>query len=143
MKPQRILVAFLALAGASLVAVLIFAPHLAPAAALSGYIESEPLYPASPLAGRLVRIDVKRGDAVAAGAPLFAVDPSQGEAARGQAEAEVKSAIALAKDARLGQRPSELGVIIANLNAARANLIEAEKNLARTQPLAAAGAASK
>jgi HlyD family secretion protein len=142
MKANRFLIGGLLLAAAALVAFLVLAPRFEPVQTLSGYVEGEPLYPASPLSGRLVRIDVKRGDTVAAGAPLFAVDPSQGEAAQGQARADVAAAQALAVDARRGQRPAELGVIEANLRAAQATLNDAKKNLARVTPLAAAGAAS-
>jgi HlyD family secretion protein len=143
MKPNRLLIGGLLLAAAALVAFLVLAPRFKPVETLSGYVEGEPLYPASPLSGRLVRIDVKRGDAVAAGAALFAIDPSQGEAAQGQAAADVAAAKALAEDARRGQRPAELGVIQANLLAAQATLNDARKNLARVTPLTAAGAASR
>lgn len=143
MKPNRLLVGGLLLAAAVLLAFLVLAPRSRPASTLSGYVEGEPLYPASPLSGRLARIDVKRGDRVAAGAPLFAIDPSQGEAARGQARADVAAARALAEDARRGQRPAELGVIRANLAAAQATLGDARKTLARVTPLTAAGAASR
>jgi HlyD family secretion protein len=143
MKANRFLIGGLLLAAVALVAVLLLAPRFKPAETLSGYIEGEPLYPAAPLAGRLIRIDVKRGDVVTAGAALFAVDPSQGEAAKGQAQADVAAAKALAEDARRGQRPAELGVIQANLAAAQATLNDAKKTLARVTPLAAAGAASR
>ena len=143
MKPNRILIGGLLLAAIALVAILILAPRFRPAQTLSGYVEGEPLYPASPLSGRLVRIDVRRGDAVLAGAALFAVDPSQGEAAKGQAQADVAAAQALAEDARRGQRPAELGVIEANLAAAQASLTDTQKTLARVTPLTAAGAASR
>ena len=143
MNPNRFLIGGLLLAAVALVAFLFLAPRFKPAQTLSGYVEGEPLYPASPLSGRLVRIDVKRGDAVKAGAALFAVDPSQGEAAKGQALADVAAAQALAEDARRGQRPAELGVIQANLAAAQAALNDAQKTLARVTPLTAAGAASR
>ena len=143
MKPNRFLIGGLLLAAIGFIAILILAPRFKPAKTLSGYVEGEPLYSASPLAGRLVRIDVKRGDAVAAGAALFAVDPSQGEAVKGQAQADVAAAQALAEDARRGQRPAELGVIQANLAAAQASLNDAQKTLSRVTPLTAAGAASR
>ena len=64
MKPQRILIALLLLAAAALAAFLFFRPGSQGDVMLSGYVEGEPLYPASPVAGRLVRIDVRRGDAI-------------------------------------------------------------------------------
>lgn len=142
-KPQQILVGALLVSAATLAAFLAFGRGEQNGAALSGYVEGEALYPASPLAGSLVRIDVQRGDEVAAGAPLFAIDPSQGAAARDQAAAETAAARALATDARRGQRPAELGVFEAQLASARAVLNEAETSLKRVQPLAEAGAASR
>ena len=142
-KPQQILVVVLLLSAAALAIFLAFGRGAHEGDTLSGYVEGEALYPASPLGGRLVRLDVQRGDWVKDGAPLFAIDPAQGEAAREQALAETEAAKALAADARRGQRPAELGVIEAQLAAARAVLNEAETSLARVRPLAQAGAASR
>jgi HlyD family secretion protein len=142
-KPQQIVVGVLLLSAVALAAFLLFGRGSHEGDTLSGYVEGEALYPASPLSGRLVEINVQRGDAVAAGAPLFVIDPAQGEAARNQAAADVAAAKALAEDARRGQRPAELGVIEAQLASARAVLNEAETSLARVRPLTEAGAASK
>jgi HlyD family secretion protein len=142
-KPQQVLIGALLLSAAALAVFLIFGRGDRDRGTLSGYVEGEALYPASPLGGRLVRLDVQRGDAVAAGAPLYVIDPAQGAAAREQAAAEVAAARALATDARRGQRPAELGVIEAQLASARAVLNEAETSLARVRPLTEAGAASK
>jgi HlyD family secretion protein len=143
LKPQQIVVGVLLLSALGLGAFLLFGRGEHEGAALSGYVEGEALYPASPLAGRLVRIDVQRGDVVEAGVALFAVDPAQGSAARDQAAAELEAAKALAADARRGSRPAELGVIEAQLAAARAVLNEAETSLRRVRPLTEAGAASR
>jgi HlyD family secretion protein len=143
MKPQQILVGVLLLSAAGLAAFLAFGRGGGDGATLSGYVEGEALYPAAPQSGRLVQINVQRGNTVAAGAPLFVIDPAQGEAARDEAAADVAAAKALAADARRGQRPAELGVIEAQLASARAVLNEAETSLARVRPLEEAGAASK
>ncbi|MDP3740512.1 MAG: HlyD family efflux transporter periplasmic adaptor subunit [Hyphomonadaceae bacterium] len=143
LKPQQILVGVLLLSAAGLAAFLAFGHGAGNSATLSGYIEGEPLYPASPLAGRLVRIDVQRGDSVEAGKVLFQVDPAQGEAARDEAVAGAEAARALAADARRGGRPAELGVFEAQVAAARAVLNEAETSLKRVRPLAEVGAASR
>jgi HlyD family secretion protein len=142
-KPQQIVVGALLLSAAALAVFLLFGRGSHEGETLSGYVEGEALYPASPTGGRLVEINVQRGDQVAAGAPLFVIDPAQGEAAREQAAADVAAAKALAADARRGQRPAELGVIEAQLASARAVQNEAETSLTRVRPLAAAGAASK
>jgi HlyD family secretion protein len=143
MKPQQILVGVLLLSAAGLAAFLAFGRGSHDGGTLSGYIEGETLYPAAPVAGRLVQVSVVRGDVIAAGAALFTVDPAQGEAARDEAAADVAAAKALAADARRGQRPAELGVIEGQLASARAVLNEAETSLARVKPLEEAGAASK
>jgi HlyD family secretion protein len=143
MKQQQILIGVLLLSAAGLGAFLVFGGNGESGGVLSGYVEGEPLYPASPVAGRLVELDVQRGDVVAEGAKFFAVDPAQTQAARDQATAEVEAARALAADARRGQRPAELGVIEAQLAAARAVLNEADTSLNRVKPLAEAGAASR
>lgn len=143
MKPQQILVGALLLSAAGLGAFLAFGGNNEGGAVLSGYVEGEPLYPASPVAGRLVELAVQRGDAVKAGAKFFAIDPAQSQAARDQAAAETEAARSLAADARRGQRPAELGVIEAQLAAARAVLNEADLSLKRIRPLAEAGAASR
>lgn len=143
MKPQQILIGVLGLSAAGLGAFLAFGGGNDRSTVLSGYVEGEPLYPASPVAGRLVELNVQRGDIVAQGAKFFAIDPSQSQAARDQALAETEAAKSLAADAKRGQRPAELGVIEAQLAAARAVLNEADTSLKRVQPLAEAGAASK
>lgn len=143
MKPQQILVGILLLAALGLGAVLLFGRGDGGSHMLSGYIEGEPLYPASPVSGRLAALDVQRGDSVGPGKRLFAIDPAQSEAVRDQAAAEAAAAKALASDARRGQRPAELGVIEAELAAARARLTEADLALKRVRPLSEAGAASR
>jgi HlyD family secretion protein len=143
MKPQQILVGVLLLSAAGLAAFLAFGRGEPGGHTLSGYVEGEALYPASPVAGRLVSINVQRGDAITAGAPLFAIDPAQIEAQRNEAASQVTANKALARGATTGQRPAELEQIRADLNAARAVLVEAEKSYARVAPLFEAGAASK
>ena len=138
MSPQRLLVAGLALGGAALLTVLALGPRFHPPAALSGYVEGEPLYLAAPVAGT-VTTKVARGEEVRAGQPLFVVDPQQLRAARDQASAEVAVAQAQAQDARKGQRPVELAVYEANIAAAEARAREALQNLRRIEPLAQRG----
>ena len=143
MKPQQILIGALLLSAAGLGAFLAFGGGQENGNVLSGYIEGEPLYLASPVAGRLVALGVQRGDVVVAGATFFSVDPAQTQAARDQALAETEAAKSLAADAQRGQRPAELGVIEAQLAAAHAVLNEADTSLKRVEPLAKAGAASR
>ena len=136
---QRLLVIGLLLVAAVLMAVLWAFPRLHRSPVLSGYVEGEALYLASPVAGRVDQMLVQRGDEVAAGQKLFVVDPSQLQGARDQASAEVSTAQAQAADARKGQRPVELAVFEANVAAAEATLRDAEATLRRVRPLAEKG----
>src|SRR6266508_5218791 len=52
-----------------------------------GYVEGEFVYVASPLAGTIESLHVRRGDHVKAGDPLFALDETPEKAAREQIEA--------------------------------------------------------
>ncbi|MET3528498.1 HlyD family secretion protein [Phenylobacterium koreense] len=139
MKPQRLLVAGLLLAALVLAAVLWLAPRLGRSPALSGYVEGEPLYLASPVAGRVDEVLVQRGDRVTAGQRLFVVDPAQLRGQRDQAQAEVAAAQAQAADARKGQRPVELAVFDANVAAAEAAVRDAAAILRRVRPLVQQG----
>lgn len=136
---QRLLVIGLLLVAAVLVAVLWVFPRLHRSPVLSGYVEGEALYLASPVAGRVDQMLVQRGDEVAAGQKLFVVDPSQLQGTRDQASAELSTAQAQAADARKGQRPVELAVFDANVAAAEATLRDAEATLRRVRPLAEKG----
>ena len=139
MNPQRIVVAVLALAALGIGLALWLVPHGHHVSTLSGYVEGEALYLATPASGTLTRIDVRRGDSVAAGQSLFLVDPAQLAAQRDQAAAEVAAAQAQAQDARQGQRPAELAVYDAQIAAAEAAEAEARSQLARTEPLVRQG----
>ena len=143
MTRQRLLVAGLLLIAVVVVAGLLLVPRLARHTVLTGYIEGEPLYLAAPIAGTVKAMYVVRGQDVAAGAKLFAVDPQQPVAARDQAAAQVAAAQAQAVDARKGQRPLELAVLDANIAAAEAKARDADAALRRVATLAAKGYESK
>lgn len=59
----------------------------APKDRYQGYVEGEFVYVSSPLAGILQNLAVQRGQQVAAGQPLFALDPTMEKAALDQANA--------------------------------------------------------
>jgi len=142
MNPQRLIVIGLLAGAVVLAAVLLLAPRLAPPKTLSGYVEGEALYLGAPVAGSLTQISVRRGDVVEAGAPLFQVDPRQLSAQQQQALQQLAAARAQAADARRGQRPVELAVLDAQVEAAAAALREAETNDRRIAALAGTGAVS-
>ncbi|WP_114951420.1 HlyD family secretion protein [Sphingosinicella terrae] len=139
MKPQRIVVAILALLALLFLAWLLLAPDGREVETLSGYVEGETLYLASPVAGSVAELGVRRGQRVAAGQRLFVVAPGQREAQGEQARADVEAAQALAEDARKGQRPVELGILEAEREAAAAAARETRIQLDRTAALVRRG----
>lgn len=80
-----------------------------------GYVEGEFVSVATSQSGRLDRLAVSRGDRVAQGAPLFALECAQEAAARQQAADQLKAAQALLADLRLGKRPQEVDAVRAQL----------------------------
>ena len=138
MRQRLLIVALLAIA-AVLVVVLVLVPRLTRAPVLSGYVEGESLYLASPVSGSVTEITVQKGDRVVANQRLFVIDPRQVMAQRDQARAELGAASAQAQDARKGLRPSEVAVFEANIAAAGARAREAETTLHRVRVLARKG----
>jgi len=111
--------------------------------ALQGYVEGEYVRVAAPFAGSLVRLDVKRGDDVKPGAPLFALEAQNEDAARGEAEARVHQADAQVEDLRKGRRPSEIEAVRAQLAQAEAAARLSVRELARQEDLVAKGFVSR
>lgn len=143
MKPQRLLVIGLLLVALVAIIVLWVAPRLSRTPTLNGYVEGEALYLATPIAGRIDQVLVRRGDQVKAGQRLFVVDPAQLEAQRDEAGAEVSAARAQADDARQGQRPVELAIFDASIAAAEATARDAGAILRRVRPLVEKGVYAK
>lgn len=143
MKPQRLLVAGLLLAALVAIGVLWLMPRLSRTPTLSGYVEGEALYLATPVSGRIEQVLVRRGDLVKTGQRLFIVDPAQLRAQRDQAGAELNAAEAQAADARKGQRPVELAVFDANVAAAEATARDTAATLRRVRPLVQKGVFAK
>ncbi len=110
---------------------------------LTGYVEGEALYLAGPVAAELARLDVERGERVAAGQSLFVIDQRAAEAALDGARAAAAAALARVEDARKGMRTEEMAVIEAERDAAQAQLEEAKLELDRVQPLVERGATSR
>ena len=139
MKPQRLVVLVLVGLALLFLAWRMLAPQFQDAPTLSGYIEGETLYLASPVAGTVAALGVRRGDRVIAGARLFVVEPRQREAQGEQASAELEAALAQAQDARKGQRPAELAILESEADAAAAAEREARVQLRRTEALVSRG----
>ena len=104
-----------------------------------GYVEGEFVHVATSGAGRLERLSVARGDQVAAGAPLFALEAENEQAALRQAQEQLAAAEAQLQDIRSGKRPPELDVVRAQLAQAEAEATRAEADRARDEAQFEAG----
>jgi HlyD family secretion protein len=94
--------------------------HAAPPA-YQGYVEGEFVYVGASQPGRLQRLEVARGQPVAANAPLFSLESTDETAARDQAERLLAAAQAQLADLRTGKRVPELDVIRAQIEQGRAS----------------------
>jgi len=107
--------------------------------AWAGYVEGEYVYVASPIAGALTTLAVRRGDEVKRGAPLFALDDQAERAAREEAAARASGAGAQAADLAKGKRDQEIAVVQAQIAQARAQAVQASAELARQEALVKQG----
>ncbi|NGY03765.1 HlyD family efflux transporter periplasmic adaptor subunit [Solimonas terrae] len=98
-----------------------------------GYVEGEFVYVASSQAGRLQNLAVARGDSVARGAPLFALEATLEQAAQQQATQQLHAAEAQYADLQTGKRPPEIAVVRAQLAQAEAADRNAAEQLRRDQ----------
>lgn len=109
-----------------------------------GYVEAETMYVAAPISGRLAERAVDRGSTVAAGAPLFSLDPEGTDADTARVEAQVAAAQAQAGDlTQARQRAPEIAVSRAAEAQAAAQLTKAQNDFSRIAALAARGFASR
>ena len=106
-----------------------------PSQRVQGYVEGEFVYVASPLAGQLETLSVKRGEQVKKGDPLFALECGLETAARDEAERKLVQGKASLEDAKKGRRPTELESADAQLRQARAALVLSEKEYKRQEDL--------
>lgn len=106
-----------------------------PAGVYPGYLEGEFVHVAAPLAGRLDRLAVSRGQEVRAGELLFELERAAEAAAVEEAARRVDLARARLDNLRKGRRPTELAALEAQLARAEANLRLSEIELARRDQL--------
>jgi len=106
---------------------------------LQGYVEGEYVRVAAPFAGTLVKLDTQRGQRIDAGAPLFALEAENEDAARREAEERVKRAQAQVDDLRKGARPTEIEAVRMQLAQAQVAAAHSEKELARQLDLVSKG----
>ncbi|WP_091740887.1 HlyD family secretion protein [Phenylobacterium immobile] len=110
----------------AVVAFLLWPRHERATGDFTGYVVSDDLYMTSPVAGTVGEIAVRRGQRVAAGQPLFSIDPTVRAAAADRARAGVS-----ASEAQAAQQQAALGRASANLAAAQADAVRAQAELAR------------
>jgi HlyD family secretion protein len=114
-----------------------------PAAAWQGYAEADFIKVGPTQQGLITALHVDRGDAVAAGAPLFDQDDTEDCAARDQAERLLAQAEKQVANLEEGAKPTEIAQAEANLADARAVLVRTATDLARGESLVSSGAASR
>jgi len=116
--------------------------HRQAADRFQGYAEGEYVYVASPFAGQLETLSVKRGDWPKPGDPLFALECGLETAAREEAERKLVQGRDNLEDAKKGKRPTELDSAEAQLKQARASLVLSEKEYKRQDDLHTRGVTS-
>ncbi len=94
-----------------------------------GYIEGKFVYVASPQSGRLDQVNVERGDTVAAGHPLFALEGEPEASEMRTAEQVLRSSESRLNDLETGKRPAEVDVTRAQLAEAVAAKKQADEIL--------------
>lgn len=112
-------------------------------ATYQGYVEGEFVYLSSSQAGTLTQLSVERGQAVAAGTPVFSLEAVNETAALRQAQHQLEAARAQLADLQTGKRPPEVAVTRAQLAQATAQAARAAAQLARDERQYTAGGLSK
>src|ERR1700690_3387612 len=107
----------------------------APSNSLPGYVEGEYVRIAAPFAGTLQQLSVERGGAVAAGAPVFALESANETAARREAEQQLQAAEARLANLKTGKRPPEVETVAEQLRQANAARELSEANYRRQESL--------
>jgi HlyD family secretion protein len=110
---------------------------------LQGYVEGEYVRVAAPFGGTLVKLDAERGGQVAAGAPLFALEAENEDAARREARERLRRAEAQVEDLRKGKRASEIEASRAQLAQSEVTASHSAKEYARQLDLVSKGFVSQ
>src|SRR5215472_4823230 len=106
---------------------------------LQGYVEGEYVRVGAPFAGTLEKLSVQRGDQIATGAPLFALEQENEVAVRKQAEQELRSAEARLENLKTGKRAPEVKTVEEQLRQAEASRELSQANLKRQEALYKSG----
>lgn len=108
-----------------------------------GYVEGEFVLLAPIETASVESLAVRRGDRVAAGSAVAALEDSDVLIAIAQAKASVAQAEAELANLKIGKRPEEIAVLQAAINSARAQADEAERVFARITDLFKRGIATQ
>ena len=130
---KRLLIAFALLAGCG----------NQPNDTWQGYIEGEYVLLASPYAGQLQKLHVRRGERIETGKPVFALEQESERAARLEAEQRMKASEARLENLGVAKRAPEIEALRAELKQAQVARQLAERNLAREEELVRSGATSR
>jgi len=106
-----------------------------PQGRLQGYAEGEYVRVASPFAGQLAKLAVKRGDQVKSDEPLFTLEQENEAAQRREAADRLTRAQAQLANLQKAKRPTEIEAVRAELAQAEASLKLAENDLKRQEAL--------
>ena len=98
-----------------------------PAPLATGYVEGEFVVAAPVETARIERLDVRRGDRVAAGQVLGVLEKRDAEIQVASARAALAEARSKLENLRTGRRPEEIAVMEASLASARAQEEEAKR----------------
>jgi HlyD family secretion protein len=126
-----------------LAAVFLVGCDKAPDNAWQGYIEGEYVLLASPYAGQLQKLNVRRGEGIEAGKPVFALEQESERAARLEAEQRLNTALARLGNLRAQRRAPEIEALRAELKQAEVARELSEKIFAREEGLIRDGATSR
>jgi HlyD family secretion protein len=108
-----------------------------------GYVEGEYVYLASPVAGQLVKLAVKRGDTVKPDQLAFELDPQPELSQLNSAKAQLEQAQKELDNLRQGERTTIIKRFEAQLSQAEANLVYSKKMSERNNELVKTGAIGK
>jgi HlyD family secretion protein len=108
-----------------------------------GYVEGEYVMLASPYAGQLKKLYVRRGEQAQAGKPLFALEQEAERAARVEAEERLKAAGARLENLRVPRRAPEIEALRAQVRQAKSAAELSAANLKREEELVRIGATSR
>ena len=108
-----------------------------------GYVEGEYVLLASPYAGQLQKLFVRRGDQIEAGKPVFVLEQESERQARAEAEERVKSAQAKLENLQVPLREPQIQAMREALNQAKAAKELSRVNLVREEDLMRKGYTTK